>query len=137
MEEANEKNGAKPMFKTIKSVEKEYGSRNFIEVALKETNDGENVFFSISKGFKTQNDMKRYKNSLGFAASEELQQFLVDAFKDLLEAYKAMPKKASAPEPSNVEQANSASVENSKPAESADASVKIDESGAGKKSEKK
>ncbi|MDD5054266.1 MAG: hypothetical protein PHG04_02725, partial [Candidatus Nanoarchaeia archaeon] len=95
------------------------------------------VFFSISKGFKTQNNLKRYKNSLGFAASEELQQFLVDAFKDLLEAYKAMPKKASAPEPSNVEQANSASVENSKPAESADASVKIDESGAGKKSEKK
>ncbi len=94
MEEANEKNGAKPMFKTIKSVEKEYGSRNFIEVALKETNDGENVFFSISKGFKTQNDMKRYKNSLGFAASEELQQFLVDSFKELSEAYKALPKKA-------------------------------------------
>lgn len=133
----NENQGEKPMFRTIKSVEKEYGTRNFIEVALKETNNNENVFFSISKGFKTQNNLKRYKNSLGFAASEELQQFLVDAFKDLLEAYKAMPKKASAPEPSNVEQANSASVENSKPAESADASVKIDESGAGKKSEKK
>ncbi|MDD4352837.1 MAG: hypothetical protein PHN56_00105 [Candidatus Nanoarchaeia archaeon] len=90
----NEQKGQKPMFKTIKSLEKEYGTRNFIEVALKETNDNENVFFSISKGFKTQNDMKRYKNSLGFAASEELQQFLVDAFKELAEAYKAMPKKA-------------------------------------------
>ncbi|MFA5333961.1 MAG: hypothetical protein WC376_05710 [Candidatus Nanoarchaeia archaeon] len=89
----NGQQGQKPMFKTIKSMEKEYGTRNFIEVALKETNDSENVFFSISKGFKTQNDMKRYKNSLGFAASEELQQFLVDAFKELMEAYKAMPKK--------------------------------------------
>ena len=89
----NEQKGQKPMFKTIKSLEKEYGTRNFIEVALKETNDNENVFFSISKGFKTQNDMKRYKNSLGFAASEELQQFLVDAFKELMEAYKALPKK--------------------------------------------
>ncbi|MFA5304005.1 MAG: hypothetical protein WC393_05745 [Candidatus Nanoarchaeia archaeon] len=93
----NGQQGQKPMFKTIKSMEKEYGTRNFIEVALKETNDSENVFFSISKGFKTQNDMKRYKNSLGFAASEELQQFLVDAFKELIEAYKALPKKQSAP----------------------------------------
>ncbi len=117
MEEANEKNGAKPMFKTIKSVEKEYGSRNFIEVALKETNDGENVFFSISKGFKTQNDMKRYKNSLGFAASEELQQFLVDAFKELSEAYKALPKKAPAKEETaSVEEVKTPTQE-AKPAE--------------------
>jgi len=94
--EEDEQKGQKPMFKTIKSLEKEYGTRNFIEVALKETNDNENVFFSISKGFKTQNDMKRYKNSLGFAASEELQQFLVDAFKELMEAYKKLPKKAKA-----------------------------------------
>ena len=85
--------GQKPLFKTIKSLEKEYGTRNFIEVALKETNDFENVFFSISKGFKTQNGVKRYKNSLGFAASEELQQFLVDAFKELVDAYKSIPKK--------------------------------------------
>jgi hypothetical protein len=95
--------GQKPMFKTIKSLEKEYGTRNFIEVALKETNDNENVFFSISKGFKTQNDMKRYKNSLGFAASEELQQFLVDAFKELMIAYKAMPKKPKASEEAKKE----------------------------------
>jgi len=98
----NGQQGQKPMFKTIKSMEKEYGTRNFIEVALKETNDSENVFFSISKGFKTQNDMKRYKNSLGFAASEELQQFLVDAFKELIEAYKAMPKKPKAPAETQV-----------------------------------
>jgi hypothetical protein len=117
MEEANEKNGAKPMFKTIKSVEKEYGSRNFIEVALKETNDGENVFFSISKGFKTQNDMKRYKNSLGFAASEELQQFLVDAFKELSEAYKALPKKAPAKEETAPVEEVKTPTQEAKPAE--------------------
>jgi hypothetical protein len=102
MDENEQKEGQKPMFKTIKSLEKEYGTRNFIEVALKETNDNENVFFSISKGFKTQNNMKRYKNSLGFAASEELQQFLVDAFKELIEAYKAMPKKPKAPAETQV-----------------------------------
>jgi hypothetical protein len=99
----NEQQGQKPMFRTIKSMEKGYGTRNFIEVALKETNDSENVFFSISKGFKTQNDMKRYKNSLGFAASEELQQFLVDSFKELMVAFKAMPKKQQAPVEIKVE----------------------------------
>jgi len=85
--EAEDKNG-KPVFKTMKSFEKVYGTRNFIEVALKETNDGENIFFSISKGFTAQNGAKRYKKSLGFAASEELQLFLIESLNNLLEEYK-------------------------------------------------
>ncbi len=83
----------RPVFKTIKSFEKTYGMRNFIEVALKETNEGENVFFSISKGFTGQNGMKRYKKSLGFAASKELQEFLIDALTKLLSEFDKLPKK--------------------------------------------
>lgn len=93
---AEDENGQRPVFKTIESFEKPYGTRNFIEVALKETNDGENVFFSISKGFTGQNDVKRYKKSLGFAASEELQTFLLEAFTKLLKTYQKLPKKAAA-----------------------------------------
>lgn len=88
-------NNEKPVFKTIESFEKPYGTRNFIEIALKETNGGENVFFSISKGFTAQNDVKRYKKSLGFSASEDLQKFIVDSFTKLLKTYKKVPRNKS------------------------------------------
>lgn len=89
---SEEKKRKKPIFTTIKKFEKEYGSRNFVEVALKETNNGENVFFSISKGFITHDDVKRYKRSLGFAASEEMNNFLVDSLTKLGEEFKNLPK---------------------------------------------
>ena len=104
-----ERRNEKPVFKTIESFEKTYGTRNFIEVALKETNDGENVFFSISKGFTSQNNIKRYKKSLGFAASEELQLFLIDSLSKLLEKYKKIPKK-----PAKAEEAEAPAEEKTK-----------------------
>jgi len=91
-----EEQNTRPIFKTLKSFEKEYGTRNFVEVALKETNDGENTFFSISKGFTTQNNMKRYKKSLGFAASEDVQEFLIESLQKLLDEYHKLPKKVKA-----------------------------------------
>jgi hypothetical protein len=106
----------KPVFKTIESFEQNYGTRNFIEVALKETNDGENVFFSISKGFIGQNDVKRYKKSLGFAASEELQNFLIDSFNKLLKTFKKLPKKTAEEKPAEAAPAPKAE---EKPAEEA------------------
>ena len=94
MAERNER----PVFKTIKSFEKNYGTRNFIEIALKETNNGENFFFSISKGFLTQENAKRYKKSLGFEASKELQQFFVDSFTELVKEIKKIPETPKAEE---------------------------------------
>ncbi|MBN1923141.1 MAG: hypothetical protein JW791_00050 [Nanoarchaeota archaeon] len=111
---AEEQQNERPVFKTIKSFEKTYGTRNFIEVALKNTNEGENIFFSISKGFTSQNGVKRYKKSLGFAASQELQEFLVDALSKLLEEYKKLPNKpedkkaAAAPAPAAAAPAETA-----------------------------
>lgn len=95
MEEQQEKN-ERPVFKTIEKYEKTYGTRNFIEVALKETEtEGGtgNVFFSISKGFITQNNMRKYKNSLGFSASEDVHAFLIDSLQKLIKKYKELPKK--------------------------------------------
>ncbi|VVB74910.1 Uncharacterised protein [Candidatus Tiddalikarchaeum anstoanum] len=88
----------RPVFKTIEKFEKTYGTRNFIEVALKETEGvGGNTFFSISKGFITQNNMRKYKNSLGFSANEDIHTFLVDSLNKLIKKYKELPKKESAP----------------------------------------
>jgi hypothetical protein len=94
MMEENEERNERPVFKTIEKFEKTYGTRNFIEVALKETEGGTgNVFFSISKGFITQNNMRKYKNSLGFSASEDVNTFLIDSLQKLNEKYKKLPKK--------------------------------------------
>ncbi len=89
---AEEEKKDKPVFKMIKSFEMSYGTRNFVEVALKETNDGENIFFSISKGFITKSGAKKYKKSLGFEASEDVQAFVVESLGKLLEEFKKMQK---------------------------------------------
>lgn len=87
-----EEQNSRPIFKTLKSFEKPYGTRNFVEVALKETNNGENTFFSISKGFTTQTGVKRYKKSLGFQIDGEIQNFLIDSLQKLVSEAKELPK---------------------------------------------
>lgn len=51
-------------FKDIKSEEIEFGKNSFIEVARKVaiTDEGENEFISISRGFYLPDGNKRYKN---------------------------------------------------------------------------
>lgn len=84
----------KPVFKTIEALEKEYGSRNFIELALKETENVENktTFFSISKGYTNKQGIKRYKNSLGVEASEEMADFFKESFEKLKEKFSELPE---------------------------------------------
>ena len=79
-EEARE---GSPEFETLKSFEKKYGTRNFIEIALKKTGDDENKFVSISKGFYDREGRKRYKRSLGFAVSEEMTDFVIKSMQEL------------------------------------------------------
>lgn len=75
----------KPNFKTIKSYSIDYGTRNFIEVAVKKAGEGDeaNIFFSISKGYTDMTGNKRYKRSLGFGIDEKVVDFLVDKLKEL------------------------------------------------------
>jgi len=74
-----------PEFKTIKSYSINYGTRNFIEVALKEAIEGDEVnkFISISKGYTDREDNKRYKRSLGFKVDEAVIEFFIKTFPEL------------------------------------------------------
>ena len=64
-----------------------YGANKnkFIEVARKtaKTDEGENEFISISKGFVTPQDQKRFKTALGFPAEQEIIDGLVEALKSI------------------------------------------------------
>ncbi len=75
----------KPDFTTIKSYSVDFGTRNFLELALKEARQGDeaNQFISISKGFTDQEGRKHYKRSLGFAVNNEVIDFLIKSFTEL------------------------------------------------------
>ncbi len=87
IEMANER----PTFTTIKSFTIDYGTRNFIEVALKTTEDGAH-FISISKGYTDQGGNKRYKRSLGFQVDDKVIDFLKEKLKEVQEEAAKLPK---------------------------------------------
>jgi hypothetical protein len=89
----------RPNFTTLKSFAVDYGTRNFIEVALKATEDG-NHFISISKGYTDQGGNKRYKRSLGFQVDDNVIDFLIEKLGEIKKASAGLPKpepKAEAP----------------------------------------
>ena len=83
----------KPEFKLLKSYSINFGTRNFIELALKEAREGDEVnqFVSISKGYTDQEDKKHYKRSLGFAISAEVIDFFIDSFPKLKKEIGKLP----------------------------------------------
>ncbi len=72
-------------FETIQTKEVKFGNNKFLEVARKKakTEEGENEFVSISKGFVAKTGEKRFKNSLGFPAEKEIIDGLVEALKSI------------------------------------------------------
>lgn len=73
----------KQEYKTIASEEKKYGTKNFIEIAIKEI-DG-NKFYNIAKGYYNKDGTKVYKTSIGFPHTEEMKDFVADSLKKLKE----------------------------------------------------
>ena len=71
-------------FETIKSEEISFGNNNFIEVARKKaiSEQGENVFMSISRGFVTPNGEKRYRKSFSVPLDEAVINFVADKLKE-------------------------------------------------------
>lgn len=57
-------------YKTLKSEEIKYGNNNFIEVATKEVEG--NRFLTISKGYYTPDNNKRYKGGIGLPFDKEI-----------------------------------------------------------------
>ncbi|MGA1866206.1 MAG: hypothetical protein ACMUFK_01925 [Thermoplasmatota archaeon] len=68
-------------FETIEFKNIPFGKNNFIEVARKRAlmgNGGKSEFISISRGYFTTNDEKRYKNSVTIPLDEDVRKQIAD-----------------------------------------------------------
>ncbi|MFH0869382.1 MAG: hypothetical protein V1839_04100 [archaeon] len=65
---------AKVEFQTIKAEEVKFGRNSFIEIARKiaKTEEGENEFVSVSKGFFTPDNSKRFRTSISLPKEAEV-----------------------------------------------------------------
>jgi len=72
-------------FETLAAEKKEFGRNNFIEVARKKaiTEDGENQFISISRGYFLPDGTERFKKSLTIPDDQEMKDFVADKIKNL------------------------------------------------------
>ncbi|MBI2232297.1 MAG: hypothetical protein HYU56_00080 [Candidatus Aenigmarchaeota archaeon] len=70
-------------FETLKSEEIKFGNNNFLEIARKKaiSDDGENEFISISRGFITPNGEKRYRKNFTLPLNSEVIDFVVENLK--------------------------------------------------------
>ncbi len=72
-------------FQTIKSEEVKFGNNNFIEVARKKaiTEEGENEFISLSRGFFLPDGTRRYKRSFTVPLENEVINFISEKLKEV------------------------------------------------------
>ena len=72
-------------FEVVKSEEQEFGRNNFLEVARKvaKTDDGQNEFISVTRGFFLADGTRRYKTSLTIPDDEEIKQFVADSIRSI------------------------------------------------------
>jgi hypothetical protein len=72
-------------FETIKAEEISFGNNNFIEVAKKKaiSEDGENTFLSISRGFVAMNGEKRYRKSFTVPLEKAVVDFVATKLKEM------------------------------------------------------
>jgi len=72
-------------FETIESTEVKFGNNNFIEIGKKKavTEEGENEFISLSRGFFTQDGQKRYKKNFAIPNDSAVLNKIIKALEDL------------------------------------------------------
>lgn len=72
-------------FITIGADKISFGRNNFIEVARKRavTDDGENEFISISRGYYLPDGTERFKKSLTIPDEEEIKEFVISKITSL------------------------------------------------------
>ncbi|MBS3054659.1 MAG: hypothetical protein J4431_03930 [Candidatus Aenigmarchaeota archaeon] len=70
-------------FETITSEEIKFGENKFLEVARKKakTEEGENVFISLSRGFFTKEGERRYNKSFAIPVDESVINFVAETLK--------------------------------------------------------
>lgn len=72
-------------FETIASEKVNFGRNNFLEIARKraKTDDGENEFISVSRGYYLPDGSERFKKSLTIPDEEEIRTFVADKIKNM------------------------------------------------------
>jgi len=80
-----EGNGKKVDFVTISSEKIPFGRNNFIEIARKKaiTDDGENEFISLSRGYYLPDGSERFKKSVTIPDDAKIKDFVVEKIKTL------------------------------------------------------
>ncbi len=73
-------------FETLESKDVKLGGNNFLEIAHKKaiTSEGENEFISLSRGFVTRENEKRFKRSIAIPYSKDVVKEVVDALKEIV-----------------------------------------------------
>jgi hypothetical protein len=71
-------------FETVKAEIKEFGKNNFIEVARKhaKSEQGENEFISVSRGFFLPDGTKRFKKSIAIPDEKEIKEFVASKIQE-------------------------------------------------------
>ena len=71
-------------FETIKAEEVKFGKNNFLEVARKKasSDQGENEFIAISRGFFLPDGTKKFKRSIAIPDEDEIKTFISEKIKE-------------------------------------------------------
>ena len=79
-------NGGETMvtFETVKAEEVKFGKNNFLEVARKKatSEQGENEFIAISRGFFLPDGTKKFKRSIAIPDEAEIKTFISEKIKE-------------------------------------------------------
>jgi hypothetical protein len=71
-------------FETMKAEEVKFGKNNFLEVARKKatSEQGENEFIAISRGFFLPDGTKKFKRSIAIPDEDEIKNFIAEKIKE-------------------------------------------------------
>lgn len=72
-------------YETIESAEITFGRNNFIEVARKKaiSEEGENLFVSISRGYYLEDGSKKWKASIALPTEQEKREEIAELIKNI------------------------------------------------------
>ena len=72
-------------YETIEAEEIKFGRNNFIEVARKKavSDQGENVFISISRGYYLDDGSKKWKASIALPTEDDKREHIADLIKNI------------------------------------------------------
>ncbi len=87
-------------FETIDLAEQKFGKKNFMEIALKKArgDETETLFVSVSRGFITKTEDKKYTKSIAIPIDKELIDFVSTKIKEMGEKAMELSPQEEAPQ---------------------------------------